>query len=312
MRLTLLLVCLGLLCVAPATAQQAEHIIDPLFAQGLAMSPLTPEEVMQGGGFAATNVDTLFPGRPAAPAWQACQWHSRYNIAHTPMRRTRRGHSYANAGKRIARNKRGELTLEIITSAEYTHPRRQGEPWPHLLVQQDFVPAIQLGKVDNLVLRFVLRLLYCHLRMDEADFNPALHTAHTPFYLSMRNANAQSQDHGKSLWMGLQSFDYRYPRLADHCDVSWDIGTARYIYQMPPRQLWSDICFADGRWHQLEADIVPHLRQAIAHLRERGLFADSRLEDFVVEGMNFGWECPGTFDAAIAVRGFSLVSNAGE
>ncbi len=293
-------------------AQEREHIEDSKFARGLAMSPLTPHEVISGGGFEKTNPDTLHFPRPSEekPAWQACQWHSRHNIAHTQMTRTRHGRTYCNAGKRISLSRKGVLTLEILTSQEYSAPRKNGEQWPHLLIQQDFRPTIPLENVGRMVVSFDLRLLYCRQMMKPDEFDPSLHTAHTPFYLSLRNVNPKSADHGNSLWMGIQSFDYRYEQLSDKHEVSWDIGTARYIYQMPPRLLWGDIRFTDHRWHRLEADIMPHLRNAVSNLQERGLFKDTRLEDFAVEGMNFGWEVPGTFDAAIQVKDFSLKTTA--
>jgi hypothetical protein len=52
--------------------------------------------------------------------------------------------------------------------------------------------------------------------------------------------------------------------------------------------------------------VLKCLRQALEHLRGRGLFAHTRPEDLQIEEMNFGWETPGTFDCAVQIRGLSL------
>ena len=59
-------------------AEVRELIADRSFGAGVALSPLSVETVTSGGGFAATNVDTLhFGGGNGPTAWQMCQWWSR-------------------------------------------------------------------------------------------------------------------------------------------------------------------------------------------------------------------------------------------
>ncbi len=282
--------CAGLiLATVSLMAQEHECMQDRKFEWGLSMSPLTPDEVVRGGGFEKTNPDTLYFSRSVdrKPVWQVGQWHSRYSLAHAALTKTSYGRTYANRGKTIALSRKGVLTLEIKTSLEYDAPRRDGQPWPHLLIQQDFCPLISLEDVKRLVVSFDLRLLYCKNMMKPGEYDPRFHTAHTPFYLSLRNVNPQSADYGKCLWMGIQSFDYRYERLRDFHEVTWDVGTVRYIYQMPPRKLWGDIRFADCCWHHLEADIVPHLQEAIRNLHERELFQDNQLGRLLRGGNEF-------------------------
>ena len=56
-------------------AEVRELIADGSFGAGVALSPLSVETVTSGGGFAATNVDTLhFGGGNGPTAWQMCQW----------------------------------------------------------------------------------------------------------------------------------------------------------------------------------------------------------------------------------------------
>ena len=117
-------------------AEVRELIADGSFGAGVALSPLSVETVTSGGGFAATNVDTLhFGGGNGPTAWQMCQWWSRYDLGGTPAVRTTEGTCYANAGKRVMRRDDGTLLLEVLGSAEYDAPRRDGEAWPHLLAR---------------------------------------------------------------------------------------------------------------------------------------------------------------------------------
>ena len=40
--------------------------------------------------------------------------------------------------------------------------------------------------------------------------------------------------------------------------------------------------------------------------RKNGYMQQTSLEDLYVSGLNFGWEIPGTYDAAMQVRDFSI------
>lgn len=41
-------------------------------------------------------------------------------------------------------------------------------------------------------------------------------------------------------------------------------------------------------------------------MKGKGYFKDTDWEDLEITGMNFGWEIPGTFDAAVSIRNISL------
>lgn len=289
-------------------AARGEVLGDPSFARGMAVSPLWPEIVQRDGGFEKTNTDTVrFGRRKVDPVWQMAQWASRYDLAGTVARREDGGWTvYANEGKRIARKNDGTLLLDITTSAEYETPRAGGEPWPHLLVQQDFVRRPNIGRIRGLDFSMDLRIVRCENRMAEADYDPALHTAQSPFYFYMRNVDSRSPDYGLSLWVGIPSFDYRYPQVSGQESVHWDIGTSTYIYSIPPRTVWGDVSFHDFEWHSARLDVLPLIRRAVEAMREKGLFVDTQLEDLELTGMNFGWEVPGTFDAGLMVRNLSI------
>ena len=284
-----------------------ELIADARFERGAALSPLWPHIVQQGGGFSRTCTDTLrFAESDLKPIWQLCQWSSRYDLAGAEAMAQGDEVAFANEGKRVALAEDGTLTLGLTTSREYDHPRRADEPWIHLLVQQDFGEGQPIvGNLKALHFGMELRIDHCHNRLGEA-FDETLHTAQAPFYLMVRNINRESKDYGLGLWVGIPTFDYRYKQLADKETIHWDVGTATYIYTIPPRTVWGDVDLGDGEWHRAEQDILPLVQRAVEAMREKGCFMDSALEDLAITGMNFGWEIPGTFDAELKMRGLSL------
>lgn len=307
----------AVICARPAGLvpdNTHEIIKDPAFRNGFTL--LSPNFSSSGGRII---VDTLvFTPKSAAPAWRIAQWHSRYDLAdgkdrHGNMRRkgknTYNG-EYSNKSKCVRRSKGGTLFLGIDTKPEYNHPRRADEQWPHLLIEQDFDNRPNAGKSSCIVFSMAYRLEYCEKLMTDSEYNEALHTAQSPLYFILRNTNPQSADCNKFIWLGIQTFDYRYRQTTEHETISWDAGTNTYIYNIPQRPLWGDIDFHDGKWHRLQADLLPHIRMCLDKMKEKGFFKDTNLSDLEISGMNFGWEVPGTFRAAASIKDLSLRTTA--
>lgn len=308
--LSLLLPCLLSLGARLGAQDKVEHILDADFSHGLAISLLDPQKVISGGDFGATNPDTLRFGRPyvGPPYWQICQWFSKYDISTAQPETTRYGTSYVNEGKSISLTDDGVITLEVKTSNEYDAPRVADQNWVHLLLLQRFLPSIALKDVETLTLGFSLRIDYYKNCLGPEEFNPLLHTAHSPFYFLMTNTNPETPEYKQGLWLGLHSFDYRYSRLWNESHYMLDPGTQIYISDMPPRKVWGDIDFKDLEWHSFSVDLVPYLEEVFDYLHDKNLFTGSTFRDMTILEMNFGWESPGTFDAAVQMKGMSLVS----
>ena len=287
-----------------------EVMRDPSFADGFALSPLSPQTVQKGGGFAKTNLDTLrFDPANTPPVWQLAQWHSRHNLAKTPPVRGEDGSvTYANQGKKVTRYPDGTLLLEITTTTEYDAPRVQGEDWPHLLIKQHFEKPVNVGRAKRLEYGIEVRLVHCENRMKEDEFQTSLHTAQAPFFFILRNTNRASADFNESIWLGIMSFDYRYPQTRDTEKIKWNVGTKKYIYNIPETAIWGNISFHDMEWHRASLDILPLVERAVEAMHSKGVFLHTELSDLELTDMNFGWEVPGTFDAGVMVRGISLIT----
>ncbi len=291
--------------------QEVEIIQDALFEKGLALTPLDPKIVQQGGGFAKTNVDTLdFNKDGSHPIWQLAQWYSKYNLAGSqPITGVDGSIMYSNKGKKVALYPDHSLLLEVDASQEYDSARVNGQHWPHLLISQNFInQSPNVGEAKQLNFSMEIKLVKCENKMEEGTFIPSLHTAHTPFFFVLRNNNKNSTDYNQKIWFGIPSFDYRYPTLRDKERIMWDIGTNTYIYNVPEKRVWGDVNLHDGNWHKAFVDIKPFMLKALSAMRKKGVFANTTPADLMVTGMNFGWEVPGTFDAAIKVKNISLKS----
>ncbi len=288
-----------------------EIIQDVLFEKGFALTPLDPAIVQQGGGFEKTYLDTLDFGKDGShPAWMLAQWNSRYDLADTPLVNGKDGSiEYANEGKKIALYPDHSLWLEVDASQEYDNPRMNGQSWPHLLIAQNFHNGSpNVGESDRLDFSMEIKLEKCENKMTDRTYNLFLHTAQTPFYFMLVNNNKNSMDYNQRIWFGLPSYDYRYPVLRDNETVLWDIGTSTFIYGVPETTIWGNVSLHDGNWHKTHMDIKPLINRALEAMKEHDVFRNTTLEDLIITSMNFGWEVPGTFDAAIRVRGISLKS----
>ena len=163
-----------------------------------------------------------------------------------------------------------------------------------------------MGEAAHLFFSMELRLEKCENRMEEGTYNPSLHTAQTPLFFVVRNDNQDSPDYNQMIWFGIPSFDYRHTTPTDQEKIMWDIGTNTYIYDIPETAVWGKTNLHDTGWHRGEVDIKPLIVRALFAMREKGVFLDTYPDDLKITGMNFGWEVPGTFDAAIRVKNLSL------
>lgn len=298
--------------ILSAQNKSKEVIRDASFQDGFIVSPLDPDIVRKGGGVTKTFKGPLkFNNSTTTPSWRIHQWFSKYSLENAkPIKGLKRSVKYENEGKRVTLHKDNSLELEIMAANEWgNEPRKKGEDWPHLLIAQDFsksTPAI--GELENLIFTVEIKLEKCEKKMPENTFNPKLHTAHTPLYFIVRNDNKQSVDFGQKFWLGIHSFDYRYPELKHENELRKDKGTSSYMYNVPPHEFWGNVNFNDLKWHKGTADLLPHIKEAIEIMKKNDIFNNSSLDDLKITGMNFGWEVPGIFNGSVRIKNLSLTA----
>ncbi|MGN6436687.1 MAG: hypothetical protein ACTHMM_09135 [Agriterribacter sp.] len=251
-----------------------------------------------------------FGGQGQKPVWELAEWASRYLLHQSDMVEKDGAKLYENKGKLVSFKHEGNTTLvrlDVKASAEYDHPRKNGEPWPHLLIEQEFAKKPLLKDMENLFLKLEARLVDCVSKMPENTFDPGLHTAQCQVYLIVQNRNQQSAKYGDYLWFGVPFYDYRHQKIAVYAakDVGKDDATGKFIYCIGTDDYMQG-SFHDKKWVTINKDLKPFIMHAVNIAKERGYLAGSSLEELGVTGMNIGWEVPGTFDAGFEFKGFAF------
>ena len=197
------------------------------------------------------------------------------------------------------------FTLEIRGSAEYgARARKQGESWPHLLVEQDAVRLLPLDELDEIRLRIRVRLLHSKSGMPAAEYDPGLHAAQFQMFFIVRTS-------GRSPRIGAITSGSACPSMTAGMTsrpLSWPPMPAR---KMPPANSstplparhWAKHHSKQVKWVALDVNLLPHILHGSSRSRqERVSQRRSDPHDYAVANMNLGWEIPGTFDAAVQVQ----------
>jgi hypothetical protein len=302
---------LVLLVAAPACAGPGTRT-EPLFADtGFSRGFLLSYPDSARGRAVEKVLD--FGDTNNVPAWRLCQWATQYSLATAPCIRDANGTlSYENEAKRVVVGRsesanRG-LILDIRGSAEYgSRARKQGESWPHLLVEQDALRLHALDELREVRLRIRVRLLYSRSGMSAAEYDPSLHAAQFQMFFIVRNIRPGSAERGNYFWFGVPFYDSRYdiPPAYQAADAGKKDATGKFIYTVAGQAL-GETSLKTGQWLALDVDLLPHILRGLREAVASGYLKSSAPHDYAVANMNLGWEIPGTFDAAVQVQNLEI------
>ncbi len=297
-----------------AVCAEKETRVEPLFADTQFRKGFLLSYPDSSKGRAVESVLDLGDGNNV-PVWRLCQWATKHSLASARCLRGADGSlSYENETKRVrVCHSDGEsrgLTLEVRGSAEYgTRARKQGESWPHLLIEQDAVRLRSLDEVSEIRLRVRLRLLYSKAGMPAAEYDPGLHAAQFQMFFIVSNIRPESADRGSYFWFGVPFYDSRHdiPPAFMAADAGKKDATGKFIYTVAGATL-GEASLKTGQWVALDVDLLPHIVQGLREAVKREYLKDSGPHDYAVANMNLGWEIPGTFDAAVQVQDFEVLA----
>jgi hypothetical protein len=286
----------------PPLSQRRELIRDPHFQQGfILLDPIPGKKVPYGELRPADNREK--------PVWQLSQWSSKHPLAAGTNGQFASGTlRWANSAKTVTLGQNGnagaDLSLGVNAGVEYgPRARRQGEPWVHLLVEQQFEQPPSLAGLSEARLRIEARLLRSKLVKTD-DYAPGLHAAQFQIFFTLQNFNPASPGYRRYLWFGVPIYDDRHRVPAAH--KSQDTGTEMFIFT-PGGEVFTAQSAHDRQWIAIDQDLLPLMREALATAWQRGFLTESKtLADYRIGGMNMGWEVPGLFDVELQVRNLSL------
>jgi hypothetical protein len=293
-------------CKAPEAQDRsaAELILDSRFQSGFAvLDPKSGKRIVRGEIRSGSSEEEI--------VWDLAQWSSRYTLADaTSESLPAGGVRFSDRSKTVvfatSGPERADLVLGIDTRQEWGETaRKEGDPWPHLLVQQKFSETCP-RLTDLKELRFrVETCLSRARRVETPEYNPSVHAAQFLIYFTVQNGNPDSSGHGDFLWLGVPVYDDR-GSLAKTV-IEGDVGLGKLIYN-PARSSYAEEEVAVGQWITYEADLLPHAFEGFREAWARGFLKGSEdPSDYAISSMNMGWEVPGIHDVEMQVRGLSLL-----
>lgn len=287
---------------AASTQEERELIQDNRFHNGFVLSEPKPGNHVRYGELTPTR-------SKLKPAWGLLQWSSQFPLDPMTAVTTNAAVVCSNSAKAIRFGQTSgadaDLRLSLNTEVEYgAHARKAGDPWVHLLVEQQFESSPALDELTSARLHVEARLAHSQ-NLHHGDYSPDLHAAQFQIFFTVQNLNRQSPGYGDMLWFGIPIYDNRdrFPKAFKAQDFG---GTAKFIYT-PDGKTFSSNSAHDGKWITIHKDLLPLMREALQTAWAGGFLKDSRdLGDYHIGGMNMGWELPGTFDVQMQVRRLSM------
>lgn len=123
------------------------------------------------------------------------------------------------------------------------------------------------------------------------------------------------------MWFGIPLFDNRYPfpGEAGIQDGGKDDASGLFIYNVPSRgftnmsftQNGTPVGSEDNDWMNIDIDLIPTIKRALVLANQKGFMQGVTMDTLFVDGMNLGWEMPGTYDAEMKIKNLSLKSYVG-
>ncbi len=301
-----------------------ELFTDTKFENGFVVRPALKSELSSGNGY------FNYGNAGLSPTWSIAQWDTKYDFRdmenNTVFSEIDTGvYSYDSIDKIVTVDTvNGVLGMELNASEVYDAPREPGQAWPHLLIEGptknvDAPFANKAVNMEHLRLQLSTRLVKFEDHMGEAA-NSGLHAGSFYIYLYVKGINEQGQN--EMTWFGMTFFDNRFTFTAESGsqDGGKDDASGLFIYQVASRG-FTAMDFvqdgvitpsADGQWMDIDIDLLPYIERCLVLAQERGFMKGVTMDTVYVDGMNMGWEMPGTYDGKMEVKGLSLKSYVGE
>lgn len=293
---------------------EVQVFADRYFTKGLNVKSQTD-------GIAQPIGKITFDNTSEEPSWNLGQWYCGYyykddkelydsfNILNAKRKDDGDKHTFTDASKKVSIDtKTGAIYMRLEASKEYTAPREEGQPWPHILFEYDTSDTYYLKDIKSL--RFNME--YMVTKMVSAFENPQqvnqnLHTAQFVFYIVVRNTNPSSKDFNNYIWFGLNLYDARWEIIPAYAsqDSGKEINTGAFIYQ-PISSTFCKYPTKIGEPQVIDYDLIPRIQDALDAAKQAGFLVNTVWEDLSLSGGNFGVEVTGTYDIAVDITKLDL------
>lgn len=277
-------------------------------------------------GFMLCHTDALVSREPikrftfgemseAKPIWKIAQWCSRYNLANGREKiYDDASYEYSDETKsvRVWRGK-GRIKLSLEASKEYFHPRREGENWPHILIEQEFQEDYFLSRLKETEqqIEFTITRFCDHMSSDEKNM---LHTAQFQWFLAIQNRNKSSKGYGDFFWFGLPFWDYpryNYPPEFKAVDGGKEENTGKFINIIGAGEFLKNPVTI-GETVSLSVPVYDRIKEGFECAKANHYLKDSDWQDMCIGNMNLGFEVTGTFDVEVTINKLNIFIKEGK
>lgn len=247
--------------------------------------------------------------------WDMAQWWTKYDMTYAEYSLENGVHVYKNESHEVRiDNKNSSLYMKLLASKEYDAPRKDGQNWPHILIEQS-QKNVKIAGAKKVIASLDFNIIRCDNMMSEAEYSPSRHAAQYLWYLTLRNIVPDGSDpekvgkNGDFFWFGMPIYDNRSPKGVESykmIDQGFVGATNKLIYGMSSREYLKDLPIKFGTKYHIEIDILPYLKEAYIYGITNGALENTNWENMYLGYMNFGWELPGTFDVESEVSNISV------
>ena len=290
-------------CVVKQEERMVEILSDVKFEKGFGAMGLTSAE-----GY---NVEKVLDiSGKGEYDWLLAQWATRHSFADEMTKTEENGEvRFENVAKTVAvKPGEGKIRLYADAGAEYAEPRKNGEAWIHLLIEQVFKDKqrVPFSKMDKLIMELKFKIAECKNEMTETEYNPSLHAAQVAWFITVENPESKEvtpEGRPDYMWFGLSVFDNRYDGMKD--DYALDFGTKKLIYSIGKEKTIGEKVEV-GKTYTLRYDVLPEIKKAFGIAKENGFLDGAEFDKMQIGSMNLGWELPGIFAAELDIDSISI------
>lgn len=235
------------------------------------------------------------------PSWRVADYFSKELLMDNHIvERYLNTYKVYNKYKAISKDDRG-LCLEIKTNEEYDHLRRDGEPWPHLLIEQEFKDEF-VNSFESLQVKMNLSFLEVESFINESRND--LHTLQVSLYFAIG-----SRKNNDFFWFGIPFIDFPRYQIAkpyEEMDKGKEDATKKLIYAINPALYIKDH-YNVGDDLSIDLDILPYIKKGFNKAKEMMFLRGIEYDELEIFSINFGFEATGTFNGKIRINDFDIL-----
>ena len=248
-----------------------------------------------------------------APRWTIAQWCSTNDISQGEYTLLGENlHKYEDPSKTlIVDTSNGAFILGYRASVDYGDTVRQdGQNWPGILLQHNFVDQTPLNEYKHLWAKFSFTITSSECKMNARDIDYGRHAAQLQWYLNITNKSHYTGILGDYYWFGISMYDTRGRcgeyKSADSAGV--ETSTNKAVYCFDQAEWLKTESIEIGKKYEVIIDLLPHIKTGFDYAVSAGYLEGCVWEGMYVQGMNIGWELPGTYDVETKIDYISLLA----